>query len=80
MMPIRTKPRAPSPSLTTTTMPSEPMVTIDTTKKAFGAARAFIQPRGKSLRDRAGEAGEKLWSGIKGTRERIWNGLKRLFG
>jgi len=56
------------------------MVTMDTTKKAFGAARAFTQPRGKSLRDRAGEAGEKLWSGIKGTRKRIWNGLKRLFG
>ena len=53
---------------------------MDTTKKAFGAAMAFIQPGVKSLGDRAGEAGEKLWSGIKGTRERIWNGLKRLFG
>jgi len=80
MMPPRTRARAPSPSASTTTVPSEPMVTMDTTKKAFGAARAFTQPRGKSLRDRAGEAGEKLWSGIKGTRERIWNGLKRLFG
>jgi hypothetical protein len=56
------------------------MVTMDTTKKAFGAAMAFIRPGVKSLGDWAGEAGEKLWSGIKGTRERIWNGLKRLFG
>ncbi len=39
---------------------------MDTTKKAFGAARAFIQPGGKSLGDRAGEAEERLWSGFKG--------------
>ena len=52
---------------------------MDTTKKEFGATMAFIQPGGKTLRDRAGEAEERLWNGIKGTRERIWNGLKRLF-
>ena len=39
---------------------------MDTTKKAFGAAMAFIQPGVKSLRDRAGEAEERLWSGFKG--------------
>ena len=39
---------------------------MDTTKKAFGAARAFIRPGGKSLGDWAGEAGERLWSGFKG--------------
>ena len=66
MIPLRTKPRAPSPSASTTTVPSKPMATIDTTKKAFGAAMAFIQPGGKSLRDRTGEAEERLWSGFKG--------------
>ena len=63
MMPPRTRARAPSPSASTTTVPSEPMVTMDTTKKAFGAARAFSQPGVKSLGDRAGE---RLWSGFKG--------------
>ena len=66
MMPPRTRARAPSPSASTTTVPSEPMVTMDTTKKAFGAARAFIRPGVKSLGDWAGEAGERLWSGFKG--------------
>jgi hypothetical protein len=42
------------------------MVTMDTTKKAFGAAMAFIRPGVKSLGDWAGEAGERLWSGFKG--------------
>ncbi len=39
---------------------------MDTTKKVFGAAMAFIRPGVKSLGDRAGEAGERLWSGFKG--------------
>jgi len=39
------------------------MVTMDTTKKAFGAVMTFIQPGVKSLGDRAGE---RLWSGFKG--------------
>ena len=65
-MPPRTRARAPSPSASTTTVPSEPMVTMDTTKKAFGAVMAFIRPGVKSLGDRAGEAGERLWSGFKG--------------
>ena len=66
MMALQTRPRAPSPFPPTTAVPSKPMATMDTIKKAFGAAMAFIQPGGKSLRERAGEAGGRLWSGFKG--------------
>ena len=42
--------------------------------------RHGIHPTKEEESRGSGEAGERLWSGIKGTRERICNGLKRLFG